>query len=131
MRARNPIAVSRANSREDLLKVINEGVEKLKNGISVIIFPQSTRTMEFNPKKFNSLGVKLASKANVDVVPIAIKTDFWGNGKYVKDFGKIDRSKKIHIKFGEKITIEGNGKKEHNQIVEFISENLKKWSEEE
>ncbi|TDT70565.1 1-acyl-sn-glycerol-3-phosphate acyltransferase [Hypnocyclicus thermotrophus] len=130
MKARDPIAVSRENSREDLIKVINEGVKKLKNGISVIIFPQSTRTVEFDPKKFNSLGIKLGKKANVDVVPIAIKTDFWGNGKYIKDFGKIDRSKKIYIKFGKKISIEGNGKKEHNQIIEFIEKNLKIWSEE-
>jgi len=131
MRSRNPILVGRTNSREDLMAVMKGGMERLKDGISVIIFPQSTRTLEMDPEKFNSLGVKLASKAKVKVVPIAIKTDFWGNGKYVKEFGKMDRKKPIHIKFGEPMEIRGNGKEEHEKVVQFISENLEKWKKEE
>ena len=84
---------------------MNGGVDLLNKGISIVIFPQSTRSVEFNPEDFNSLGVKLARKANVDIVPIALKTDWWGNGKLIKELGPIDRHKHIHIKFGEPMKI--------------------------
>lgn len=127
MRSRDPIVVSRSNSREDLLTVMNRGQVLLAEKTSVIVFPQSTRTVEFFPMEFNSLGVKLANKADVQVVPIAIKTDFWENGKYLSDLGPIDRSKPIHIAFGEPLTINGTGKEQHNQIIDFIVSHLEKW----
>ncbi|MGV8146335.1 MAG: lysophospholipid acyltransferase family protein [Alkaliphilus sp.] len=130
IKSRQPIILRRVNPREDLLKVLTEGKSILENGRSMIIFPQSTRSIKFIPEEFNSLGVKLAKKANVKILPIAIKTDFWENGKYIKDLGPINRDKKIYIKFGEPLTIEGNGKEAHNKTKEFIGENTRKWDAE-
>jgi 1-acyl-sn-glycerol-3-phosphate acyltransferase len=127
MRSRNPIVVGRTDPRKDLEAVMNDGAELLKNGISIVIFPQSTRSVEFKPEEFNSLGVKLARKAGVDVVPIALKTDFWGNGKLIKEIGPLDHRKKIYIKFGEPIKITGNGKEENQRIIEFIKTSLVGW----
>lgn len=127
MRARNPIAVGRKDSRKDLMTVMTEGQKKLKEGTSVIIFPQSTRTEKFIIDQFNSLGVKLAQKAGVKVVPMAIRTDFWGNGKLVKDLGAIDRNIPINIKFGEPLEVVGNGKETHKKVVEFIKSNVQEW----
>lgn len=127
MRSRNPVVVSRQNSRADFQIVMQKGQELLANGISIIVFPQNTRTVEFVPKEFNTLGVKLASHAKVQVVPIAIKTDFWGIGKYIKDLGPINRSKPIHMAFGEPLSIKGTGKEENKTIIEFISSHLEKW----
>ena len=101
MRSRNPIVVGRTDPRKDLEAVMNEGTAKLQSGISIVIFPQSTRSVEFKPEEFNSLGVKLAKKAGATVVPIALKTDFWGNGKMIKELGPLDHNKHIHFKFGD------------------------------
>ena len=49
--------------------------------ISVLIFPQTTRELFFDPKKFNTLGIKLAKRAKVPVIPIAVKTDAWWHGQ--------------------------------------------------
>ena len=130
MRSRNPIVVGRKDPRKDFETVMNGGLDLLSKGISIIIFPQSTRSLEFKPEEFNSLGVKLARKAGVEVVPMAIKTDFWGNGKLIKEFGPIDRHKPIHIKFGEPFRIIGNGKEENQRIIDFIQSNLEKWKSE-
>jgi len=127
MRSRDPIVVSRANSREDLVKVISEGTEKLANGTSIVIFPQSTRREYFNPDEFNSLGVKLASRSGKRIVPMAIRTDFWKNGKLIKDLGPFDRSIPVNIKFGELMEVTGNGREEQQKIVAFVLENLKQW----
>ena len=121
MKSRNPIVVSRKNSRQDLLNVISQGKEKIEKGISIILFPEGTRQEVFNPEKFNSLGIKLAKEAGVPVIPVAIKTDFWGNGKIIKDIGPIRRKEPVCISFGEPVSITGNGKAEHKQVVEFIS----------
>jgi 1-acyl-sn-glycerol-3-phosphate acyltransferase len=127
MRSRDPIVLSRSNPREDFRIVMEQGVEKLNSNISIVIFPQSTRRVEFRPAEFNSLGTKLAAKAAVQVIPVAIKTDFWGFGKSSKYLGPIDRSKPVHIAFGEPMAVIGSGKEEHKRIVEFITACLKTW----
>ncbi|MDP1622069.1 MAG: lysophospholipid acyltransferase family protein [Bacteroidales bacterium] len=127
MQSRNPIVLSRANPREDFRIVMEQGMDRLRNNISIIIFPQSTRKVAFNPAEFNSLGTKLAAKAGVKVVPVAIKTDFWGFGKFSKYLGPIDRNKIVHIAFGEPITVNGSGKEEHLRVVDFIQSHLERW----
>jgi 1-acyl-sn-glycerol-3-phosphate acyltransferase len=126
----NPIIVGRQNPRDDLMKVISEGIENLNKNISILLFPESTRYTDFDRRRFNSLGVKLAVRAKVKIIPFALKTDFIQQGKYVKDLGKLRREKTVYIKFGKAMKIEGNGKKEHNEIIEFISENLRNWGTE-
>jgi 1-acyl-sn-glycerol-3-phosphate acyltransferase len=127
IRAVHPIAVTRQNPREDLKLVLNQGQALISQGCSIIIFPQATRSAVFDTASFNSLGVKLARKAGVAVVPVALKTDFQGNGRIIKDMGPVDPSKEIYIKFGEPITVEGSGQVTHQQIVTFITENLTAW----
>jgi 1-acyl-sn-glycerol-3-phosphate acyltransferase len=128
MRSRDPIVVGRTDPRKDLEAVMNGGMDLLAKGISIVIFPQSTRSLEFNPEEFNSLGVKLAIKAGVKVVPVALKTDFWGNGKIIKELGPIDCRKPIFMKFGEPFQVTGSGKEENQKIIEFIQASLYEWN---
>jgi 1-acyl-sn-glycerol-3-phosphate acyltransferase len=127
MRSRNPIVVGRTDPRKDFEAVMNGGMDLLLKGISIIIFPQSTRSLIFRPEDFNSLGVKLARKAGVKVVPVALKTDYWGNGKFVKELGPIDISKEIFFKFGEPFAVTGTGKEDNQKIIEFIESSLAEW----
>lgn len=128
MRSREPIIVGRSDPRKDFETVMNQGSELLARGISIVVFPQSTRSDVFVPGEFNSIGVKLAKKAGVYVVPIAIKTDFWGNGKIIKEIGPLNHKKPIMLKFGEPFRIEGNGREENQKIIDFIVGNLKEWN---
>jgi len=127
MRARDPITVGRTNPRDDLKAVFEGGEARLKAGRSIVIFPQTTRTVLFDPEQFNTIGIKLAKRAGVPVVPLALKTDAWGNGKYLKDYGKVDVSKKVWFEFGKPMTIASRGDEEHQQIIAFISGKLKEW----
>ncbi len=130
MSSRDPITVGRENPRHDLQTVMTEGRQKLMDGISLIVFPQSTRQLIFRPEEFNSLGVKLAQRAGVKVMPVAVKTDFWCQGRRLKDLGPLQRSKPIHMHFGAPIEIQGSGKEEHQAIVEFIKTHLEQWGAE-
>lgn len=127
MRSRRPIAVGRQSPREDMQKVLTEGAQKLQEGISLILFPQSTRQDRFTPETFNSLGVKLARRAGVSALPVALRTDFWSNGRLIKDLGPLRRSRPIHMHFGEAMPIAGTGREEHQAIVEFIAAHLRAW----
>lgn len=121
-----PIPVSRKNPREDLKIVLEEGYKRINEGFSVIVFPQSTRELIFDPSRFNTLGIKLAKKAGVPAVPIALRTDAWGIGKIIKDFGKIDPSKPICFFIGKPLHISDKGLKEHLQTIQFIQQSLTK-----
>ena len=127
MRSRNPIVVGRTNPREDLKAVFEGGVERLQAGISIVVFPQKTRSPLFDPAVFNSIGIKLAKRAQVPVVPLALRTDAWANGTRLKDFGRIDPAKPVHFAFGEPLCVQGCGAAEHEQVVEFIRRNLLSW----
>ncbi|OVE77326.1 hypothetical protein BVX99_02900 [bacterium F16] len=122
------VSVTRNNPVNDYKTIIRDGSKALSDGYSVLIFPQSTRTTQFSGSEFNTVGVKLARKAGVPVVPVALKTDFWQVGTLVKELGPLDRSKPVRFKFGHPIAIESrSGKPENQQIIEYISSTLADW----
>lgn len=127
MKATEPIAVGRTNPREDLKTVMDEGIKALNEGKSIIIFQQSHRNPNFDPNNFSSLGIKLAQKAGVKVVPFALKTDFWGNAKKIRDFGPIRRKEPVCFSFGEPISVEDLGKDTNNKVIEYIQDKLSEW----
>lgn len=127
MRSRNPIAVTRTNPRQDLKTVMSEGVARLKEGCSVIVFPQTTRANSFDPTQMSTIGVKLAKKADVPIVPLALKTDAWTNGKLMKDFGRLLIDKKCYFAFGEPIRVADKGAGEQEVINRFIQDKLASW----
>ncbi|MEJ5358396.1 MAG: lysophospholipid acyltransferase family protein [Desulfobacterales bacterium] len=127
MRSRDPIVVGRENAREDLKIVLEEGRKRLADGVSVVIFPQTTRASGFDPRQFNTLGVKLAGRCAAPAVPVALKTDAWGLGKRLKDFGPVSPQKTVHIRFGAPLSVAGGGKEEHARIVSFIGGEMAGW----
>ncbi len=127
MRAVRPIAVERRNPRKDLKQVLEEGQQLLGSNRSIIIFPQATRSTAFDAEAFNTLGVKLARKAGVPVVPVALKTDFQQNGRIIKEMGAVKLEKTVRVQFGSPLSVEGNGQTTHQQVVAFIQQNLSGW----
>lgn len=127
-KSRDPVVVDRVNPRDDLKVVMEEGARRLQQGRSLIIFPQHTRTVDFDQKQFNSIGIKLAQRTGALVVPVALLTWAWSAGKLIKDFGPIYPSRKIHFAFGAPLEIHGKGQEEQAIIVKFIEEHLKLWN---
>lgn len=125
--ARDPIVVTRKDLRADLGAMLQGGPERLAAGRSIIVFPQGSRGKILDPQHFNSIGVKMAKKAGVPVIPVALRTDAWGTGRLIKDFGPIRPSLGAYFKFGKAIEVSGNGKAEHAAVLEFIQQNLAGW----
>jgi len=127
LKACDPIIVGRKNARDDLRIMLAETHDRISRGISVFVFPQTTRTSAFSPEHFNSIGAKLAKKEGVPLVPLALKTDFWGCGKIVKDLGKINPRLDVKFRFGEPLDA-SDEREAHRKTIEFISQTLSEWS---
>lgn len=121
------IPMTRTNPRDDFKRLMDEGKKILASGRSMIVFPQATRSKDFDREKFNSIGVKLARAAGVPVIPFALKTDFLDNGKILKDMGPVHPERDVWFEFGEPITISGNGKEEQEFIMDFIEGRIAEW----
>ena len=69
------IALDRQNPR-DGVRMINEGVKNLKEGYSMMIFPEGTRSLDGKTLPFKKGSMKLAIKAKAPIVPVTIDSSF-------------------------------------------------------
>ena len=127
MRNTRHIAVSRTHARKDLQTVLEGGTKLLQEGVSFCIFPQATRSFEFREDQFNSLGVKLARRAGVPVVPLAVRSDFWGNGRIFKDVGRINPKSDVYLSFGPAVPTSLSPQETQQAVVQFIRKHLRQW----
>lgn len=67
----NCLFLDRTNIRNGL-KTILKGVEFLKNGISIFIFPEGTRSKDGKLQPFKEGSMKMAEKADCPIVPVAL-----------------------------------------------------------
>lgn len=70
--------------REDIkagLKTILTGIEYIKKGISICIFPEGTRSKDGNMQPFKEGSMKMASKTGCPIIPMAItnSAQIWEN----------------------------------------------------
>ena len=72
MRQMKCIFMDRENIRESI-KSINLGAEYLKEGYSMVIFPEGTRSKCSKISEFKKGSTKLGIKAEVPIVPVTIK----------------------------------------------------------
>jgi 1-acyl-sn-glycerol-3-phosphate acyltransferase len=108
-----PIAIDRKNQREALKKLVNEGIERLKEGLVVVIFPEGTRTAPGENKKFNAGGAMLAHQSGYPVIPLAHNAgEYWPRYSFLKHPGT------IRVKIGPPITSTGKKAKAINEEAE-------------
>ncbi len=121
------IGVERSDPRADLKAVLEQGQEKLGRGISVFVYPQSTRSLVFNEKKFNSLAEKLARRSNVPLVPVACRTDFYSPGRVIREMGRLRPERDLFFAFGQPLPTDLPAKERQQQLVHFLKTHLHEW----
>ncbi|MFC3608058.1 lysophospholipid acyltransferase family protein [Stutzerimonas tarimensis] len=104
IRLLKPIAIDRDNPKEALRQVASQGLERLQQGVWVLIFPEGTRAPVGEPGKFSRSGAALAASAGVPVLPIAHNAgSFWPRLGWKKHPGTID------VVIGPPMWLEGEG----------------------
>ena len=110
----NCVPLDRENPRE-ALKVIREGSENIKNGYSMAIFPEGTRSKDGVLREFKKGSLKLATMAKAPVVPVTIDGAYRAfeiDGK----FKPID----ITVTFGEPIYTADLTREEEKQLMDKV-----------
>ncbi len=72
MRRAGYIGIERNDPRK-AVKSIQEAAQRIRDGASVLIFPEGTRSVDGHLQDFKRGGFKLALKSGSDIVPVAIK----------------------------------------------------------
>ncbi len=118
------IYIDREDMRE-ALKSILEGIKELKEGQSIVLFPEGTRSMSNDIKPFKEGGFKLATKTKVPVVPIALSNTY----KVFEEKKRIQRTKVI-VSIGEPIITEDLSKEELSKLPKIVEEKVGKLMKE-
>ena len=72
MRGAGYVKIDRFN-QESAFESINEAAEKMKNGVSIMIFPEGTRSKDGSIKPFKKGGFVMAIDSGVPIVPVILR----------------------------------------------------------
>ena len=115
-----PIAIDRSQSKAALKQLLQQGKDRLEDGLCVVICPEGTRMAPGVTGKFNAGGSMLASQAKVPIVPIAHNSgSFWQRKGFIKRPGT------IQVVIGEPIDSMSNSASEMNaQSKQWIEQTV-------
>ena len=86
-----PIAIDRSAGKKALQQIIDQGTQRLKEGIWVVIFPEGTRVGPHQSKRYGIGTGKLAEHSGYPIVPVAHNAGlFWSRNSFIKYPGTID-----------------------------------------
>lgn len=86
-----PIAIDRGKGRSARNSLFIEGPKRLQAGLSVLVFPEGTRTEVGQEKKYYTGGAELAIAAGALVLPVAHNAgECWPAHRFIKRPGIID-----------------------------------------
>lgn len=85
-----PIAINRKAGRTAVKQVMSQGRERLANGLFVVIYPEGTRVLPGQERRFGISGAALAKSAGRPILPVAHNAgDFWPRRSFLKRPGVI------------------------------------------
>jgi 1-acyl-sn-glycerol-3-phosphate acyltransferase len=115
MRRAGYIPLDRGDGRR-ALKSMDEAARKIRNGVSVIVFPEGTRTRDGNLLPFKRGGFLLAARAGVPIVPFTI------NGTARINPAKTLRLQKgdVRICFSDPIETTGSTGKKRDDLIDRV-----------
>lgn len=113
------VFIDRSNIRESV-KSINEGIENLKNGHNMCIFPEGTRSQGEHVGEFKKGSMKLALKSNSLVVPIAIN----GTYKVLEANGWKIKPAEVNVKILKPINTQTISREEKHDLSNIIRNSI-------
>ena len=125
MRIINCLFINREDMRQQV-EVILEGIKMLKEGKSMLVFPEGTRTRDGKIMEFKAGSFKLATKSKVPIIPVTI------DGTYKALEGNDNKLKAgdVYIYFHEPVMANELPKEEAGRINEYVRDIIKKPLEE-
>lgn len=113
-----PIAINRRAGASSVKQVIRQGVEHLRQGQWVLIFPEGTRVAPGARQRYGMGGAVLAVHSGCPVLPVALNAgEFWPRRGFIKRPGT------VQVVFGPLLDSNGRSPQELTRQVEEWIEN--------
>jgi 1-acyl-sn-glycerol-3-phosphate acyltransferase len=126
MRKAGYIGIERDDPRK-AVESMKQAADRIKNGASVLIFPEGTRSPDGRLQGFKRGGFNLAIKAGCDIVPIGIRDSF-----RIATKGSLKIKKgAFWLSIGRPISLSGLGKRDIPQLMEQVRSEMVKQMEAE
>ena len=85
-----PIAINRSAGHRAVNQVVEQGRQRLAEGLWILLFPEGTRVAPGQTRKYGMSGALLASQTGAKLLPIAHNAgDFWPRRGLLKRRGTI------------------------------------------
>ena len=118
MKMLHPIAINRGKPKEAIVQTLEEGSERLKRGLYVLLFPEGTRVKAGRVGKYARSGFELAKRNNVKILPLCHNSgDCWPAHKFIKKSGTIN----LHI--GEPFFVQ-DSKESAEEVQQWVERKL-------
>jgi 1-acyl-sn-glycerol-3-phosphate acyltransferase len=107
-----PISINRGAGHRAVTQVVDQGKARLADGLWIIIFPEGTRVVAGEKRKYGVSGALLATAANKFIVPLSHNAgDFWVRRGILKKRGT------VRVIIGEAIDATGKDPRRLNEEV--------------
>lgn len=117
------ISIDRSNHQNSMLGV-SQAVEKIKDGVSVVVFPEGTRTKDGQVGAFKKGAFKLAHEAKAKIVPVGISGSY-----HAQPYGTwLLRPRLLRINFGWPLAYASYKNLSINQLADLTREQIIKLS---
>jgi 1-acyl-sn-glycerol-3-phosphate acyltransferase len=119
-----PIAIDRAAGHRAVNQVVEQGRRRLAQGLWILLFPEGTRVLPGQTRKYGLSGALLASQTGARLVPVAHNAgDYWQRRGLLKKPGT------IRVVIGPAIETLGRDPRELNrQAQEWIEGKMREIS---
>ena len=115
------ISIDRGGTR-DTVKAMNEAAQKIRDGMSVVIFPEGSRSPDGSILPFKKGGFTLAIKSKVPIVPIAIS----GSREIMPKDSLTVTPGEIRMLVGHPIEIQHYSLKDRESLMKKVRETISK-----
>jgi len=107
-----PISINRGAGHRAVNQVVDQGKARLADGLWIVIFPEGTRVVAGDKRKYGVSGALLATAAHKFVVPLSHNAgDFWVRRGILKKRGT------VRVVIGEPIAASGKDPRRLNEEV--------------
>ncbi len=125
MRGAGYISIDRSN-RQSAFRSLDEAAEAIRNGTSVMIFPEGTRSRDGRLLPFKKGGFVLAVDAGVPIVPVIIE----GTHAIMPKGRLLVRSRRVHVYVGQPIETSVFSRKSKDELMAKVRATMLEMSPE-
>ena len=115
------VYIERDDSRASL-KAINQGIDLLKKGFSLVVFPEGTRSKSQEIGEFRKGSLRLATKPEFPIIPFTIEDSY----RFFEEKGHVQKGVSMKMIIHPMVVTEGLSRAEKKALDDKIENTVRK-----